>query len=301
MVTKKMPKNAEKYYCECCNFSCSKKSNFNEHLLTAKHKMVTNDNEKSRKIELAHICSCGKKYLHKSGLSRHKKTCTHINNNVVVLKDKETNDSSVILDLIAQNKELMNILVVQNQEHKKERQQFENTIQEIVPKIGNTNITNNFNLQLFLNEDCKDALNFSEFIDTMKISFEDLENQANIGYIKGISKLFIENLQELGTHKRPIHCTDKKRKTLYIKENNSWDKEGSQDSLKKGIQEVTRKTQKKLLEEKENNSEEYKDSDSEFFEKCINIQRNLIPDAPRETTINKVIENISKTSEILEK
>ena len=301
METKTREKIEGDFFCEKCNYRCKYNSDFVKHTMTAKHKMETFRNKKSRKLGNAYNCKCGKIYSTRSGLWKHKQKCGEIN---VIVAQENMNEKPSLMDVITQNKELMNLLVLQNQEHKKERQQFENTIQEMVPKIGDTNITNNnnnFNLQLFLNEDCKDALNFSEFIDTMKISFEDLENQANIGYIKGISKLFIENLQELGTHKRPIHCTDKKRKTLYIKENNSWDKEGSQDSLKKGIQEVTRKTQKKLLEEKENNSEEYKDSDSEFFEKCINIQRNLIPDAPRETTINKVIENISKTSEILEK
>jgi hypothetical protein len=115
----------------------------------------------------------------------------------------------------------------------------------ISAKVGNNNNNNNnnttnnnqFNLQVFLNEDCKDALNFSDFVETIQISFADLENQAENGYIKGISKLFIENLQSLGINKRPIHCTDTKRKTLYIKENGAWDKEGSQDTLKNGIKE----------------------------------------------------------------
>ena len=260
---------------------------------------------KGVKNESLYTCSCSRTYKYKQSYYRHKKKCNIDNNTNVIIEDNA--DNSTILNLISQNKELMNLLVIQNQEHKeetreliKQNQEMQKTIQNIVPKIGNNTTNNNFNLNVFLNEDCKDALNFSEFIDTMKISFEDLENQAENGYIKGISKLFIENLQELGTHKRPIHCTDKKRKTLYIKENNEWDKEGSQDSLKKGIQEVTRKTQEKLLEEKEINSEEYKDSNSKFFEKCIAIQRNLIPNAPRETTINKVMENISNKSGILE-
>jgi len=126
-----------------------------------------------------------------------------------------------------------------------------------------------------------------------------LENQAECGYVKGISKLFIESLQGLGTNKRPIHCTDKKRKTLYIKENDAWDKEGSQDILAKGINEITRRTMQTLMKEKETNSEEYKDADSEFSEKCISIQRNLVPNAPRETTISKVIENITQNSGIM--
>ena len=124
-------------------------------------------------------------------------------------------------------------------------------------------------------------------------------NQAEIGYINGISKLFIDNLQELGTHKRPIHCTDKKRKTLYIKENNEWDKEDSQNTLKKGIRRVSRKTQDCLSQEKEENLEEYEDIESDFSQKYLSIRRSLLPDFPQETTINKVIEKISQNSGIL--
>ena len=125
-------------------------------------------------------------------------------------------------------------------------------------------------------------------------------NQAEIGYINGISKLFIENLQELGTHKRPIHCTDKKRKTLYIKENNEWDKEDSQNTLKKGIRSVSRKTQDCLSQEKEENLEEYEDIESDFSQKYLSIRRSLLPGFPQETTINKVIEKISQNSGIIE-
>ena len=112
--------------------------------------------------------------------------------------------------------------------------------------------------------------------------------------------MFIENLRDLGTHKRPIHCTDKKRKTLYIKENNNWDKEGSQNTLKQGIQEVSRKGFECLSNEKKENTEEYQDIESDFSQKCLLIQRNLIPNAPRETAINKVIEKISCKSGITE-
>ena len=113
-------------------------------------------------------------------------------------------------------------------------------------------------------------LTFLNLLDKIQISFEDLENQAEIGYINGISKLFIENLQELGTHKRPIHCTDKKRKTLYIKENNEWDKEDSQNILKRGIRSVSRKTKIVFLRKKKRNLEEYEDIESDFSQKYIN-------------------------------
>jgi hypothetical protein len=211
-------------------------------------------------------------------------------------------DSIIVVDILSQNKELMNLLIIQNKEHREEASKLQNTIIELVPRIGNTTNNNNqFNLQVFLNEDCKDALNFSDFIKQIQVSLTDLENQAENGYIKGITKIFIENLQGLGMNKRPIHCTDKKRRTLYIKENNEWDKEGSQDILKKGIQEVTRRTFETLIKEQEIHSDEYNDADSEFSTKCISIQRNLTPNHPRESTISKVIDNITKNTDILEK
>ena len=305
MTNKKMPKNAEIFSCKICNFECFKQSNFDKHLNTAKHKRLTNTNKKMPKNATAYSCICGKIYKHNSSLCKHKKSCSITNNSIIISENNvnELNNNSTILNLISQNKDLMNLLVVQNQEHQKETQQLKDTIQEMIPKIGNNNTTNNnntFNLNVFLNEDCKDAINFSEFIDNIQVSFEDLEHQSEIGYVNGISKLFIENLRSLGTYKRPIHCTDKKRKTLYIKENNEWDKEGSQNTLKQGIQEVSRKGFECLSNEKKENLEEYQDIESDFSQKCLLIQRNLIPNAPRETTINKVIENISKNSGIIE-
>jgi hypothetical protein len=302
-------KVANKYNCKYCDYNCYKNCDYNKHILTAKHKKnenrtILNDierkkSQKSQKVAI-YICDCGKEYNVRNSLWYHKKKCSVLNNIVVCL---ETEARPSILDLISQNKELMNLLITKNHQtdeliqHNKE---LHKTIQDIVPKIGNNTTNNNqFNLQVFLNEDCKDALNFSEFLEQIQISFEDLENQAENGYIKGISRLFIESLQELGINKRPIHCSDKKRKTIYIKEDNEWDKEGSLETLKKGINEVTRRTLQTLMKEKVTNAEEYKDGDSEFSMKCINIQRNLFPSAPREATIGKVIENITQNSGIV--
>ena len=285
-----MKKNGDKYECLTCNFKTLYKSNFHNHLLTAKHKMETSGNKKMGKNGTPFTCSCGKEYKTRSGLWKHKIVCNkHVSidcntNNNTDDTTTPTNKDQLILDLLAQNKELISIL------------------NETVPRIGNTtnNNNNHFNLQVFLNEDCKEALNFSDFINKIQVSFEDLENQAEIGYINGISKLFIENLQELGTHKRPIHCTDKKRKTLYIKENGAWDKEDSQNTLKKGIRSVSRKTQDCLSQEKEENLEEYEDIESDFSQKYISIRRSLLPGFPQETTMNKVIEKISQNSGIIE-
>jgi hypothetical protein len=311
MTNKKMGKNGKIYECIICDFKTIYNSNYDKHLTTAKHKRLTNTNKKPIKNGAAFSCICGKTYKHPSSLCKHKKTCPQINNTMVI--QENPNGKPSVMDIISQNKDIMDALVLQNEELMKKNDELtntiikqSNTIQEMVPKIGNnntTNTTNNnnqFNLQVFLNEDCKDAINFSDFIKQIQVSFEDIENQAECGYVKGISKLFIESLKGLGTHKRPIHCTDKKRKTLYIKENNEWDKEGSQDILLKGIQEVTRSTMRTLINEKVVQAEEFADMESDFSKKCLVIQRNLIPTPPRETAFSKVMENITKNSGIME-
>jgi hypothetical protein len=306
MINNKSPKIAKNFVCKSCNYKCSKQSDFNKHLITAKHNKIINDNIMSQKIAFAHSCLCGKTYKFASGLSRHKQKCYTINNNNSINTQENLEEKQPsIMDIITQNKEIMDALVLQNEQLMKKNNELTNTIQEMIPKIGNNNNSNNtihnqFNIQNFLNNDCKDAINFSEFIENMKITFEDLEHQADVGYINGVSKLFIENLQELGTHKRPIHCTDKKRKTIYIKENNEWDKEGSQNTLKKGIREVSRKGFECLMKEKQENQEEYKDIESDFTQKCLSIHRNILPSVPQESTISKVIEKISNNSGINE-
>jgi acetate kinase len=235
---------------------------------------------------------------------------------IVENPDKNKDKESIILSLITQNKELMSLLASQQQhqqqqqqEHKEETKCLVETIQEqsasmqqtikdIIPKIGNNNTTNNnkFNLQVFLNEDCKDAINFSEFLESIQVSIEDLENQAQLGYVGGISRLFLENMKELGVNKRPIHCTDKKRNTLYIKENNEWDKEGSREQLLHGIKVLTGRANHTLCDMKEDNPIEYSDIDSPFSTRCEDIQRNLLPGFPREATFGKVIDSISNGS-----
>jgi hypothetical protein len=332
-----LTKNVKKHICDKCNFKCTRLCDFKAHLLTAKHNLEQTENVKNVKNVKSFTCDCGKTYKVSSGLWKHKKTCSlsrgrcppspqpqaELYSNSITIKENQEEKPS-IMDFITQSKEIMDILVLQNkemvlqnkeqalfikeqgEEMKRLNKEHSDTIRELIPKIGSNNnnnvvtaTTNNqFNIQSFLNEDCKEAINFSEFIDQMKISFTDLENQVETGYVKGITKLFLDNLQGLGMNKRPIHCSDKKRKTLYIKENNEWDKEGSHNILEKGIQEVTRKTMIALIDEKENRAEEYSDMDSEFSMKCINIQRNLTPVAPREASFGKVASNISDKTTI---
>ena len=302
-------KKPNKYTCDKCMFNTSNKRDYNRHLNTAKHKMGSNGVKWCQEQKVFN-CDCGKTYKYRQGYYRHRKLCnanTDIKNTIVKPDIQENlEDKPSMIDIITQNREIMDVLIAQNELLMKKNDELTNTIQEMIPKIGNNNTTtnnnnnNHFNLQVFLNNDCKDAINFSDFIKQIQVSFEDLEHQAEVGYINGVSKLFIENLRDLGTHKRPIHCTDKKRKTIYIKENNEWDKEGSQNTLKKGIREVSRKGFECLMKEKQENQEEYKNIESDFTQKCLSIHRNILPGVPQESTISKVIEKISLNSGINE-
>jgi hypothetical protein len=322
MLSENYQEKTDIYTCNTCNYNCSDKSNYNKHLNTIKHKRLTDANANTTKNTTNNAtqyeCKCGKKYRHCASLSRHKLNCKNIE------PANPNSKESLILELIAQNKELMTLLSSQHQhqqlqQHQQQQQQqqhkeetkclvetiqeqsatMQQTIKDIIPKIGNNNnnTTNNkFNLQVFLNEDCKDAINFSEFIENIQVTVEDLENQAQLGYVGGISKMFIENMKELGVNRRPIHCTDKKRNTLYIKENNEWDKEGSREQLLHGIKVITGRANQTLCDMKEDNPVEYSDMDSAFSAKCEDIHRNLLPVFPREATFGKVIDSISNGS-----
>ncbi len=301
----KIPKNPQKkFICLKCDYKCFNKKDYNKHISTRKHKMITNGNKSPKKVPknpLMYSCSCGRSYKYNSGLSRHKKTCKGSENEIeyckIVKKDEKTNDyKNLIFQVMNENKELRTLLLKQNEEHKEENNKLHNTIHSMIPKIGNTTNNQQYNINIFLNEECKNALNFSDFIKQIDITKEDLENQAQNGYANGISKIFLDHLLNLRLTERPIHCTDVKRNTLYIKENNEWDKKGSREQIRKGIQEITRKGQESLIELKTENNEEYSDMDSDFSNKCINIQRNLVPDEPRDTTIGKIVTNISQNT-----
>ena len=257
--------------------------------------MVTNGNKKTGKNGNAFQCECGKIYRHKSGLSRHKRVCknqekTDISEKSIVEKPNNDDDyKSMIMLLVNENKELRNTMIEQNKKHL-------DTINHIIPKIGDTNINQNLSINVFLNEQCKDALNFSEFVEKIKISTSELENQVQMGYVNGISKILMDNLNNLTVSQLPIHCTDVKRNVVYVKENDEWDKEESHKYIKKGIHEIGRKSLEALTLLKEENAIEYSDIDSQFSNKCLKIQRSVIPETPREVSINKVVSNVLKTT-----
>ena len=228
----KNPQKIPKYFCENCDYQTGNKKDYTKHLSTAKHKKIVNDSKKSPKIpKLQNIgfhCICGKIYKYDSGYYRHKKVCNFVGGSTV---DENLLDNNVLTVPTPDNVDTMMELIKQNQEFKELIVEQNKQIMELAQKPTTTNntINNNqkFNLQVFLNEQCKDAINMSEFLENMKLDMEDLTETGRLGYVGGISRILVNKLQELDIYKRPLHCTDAKRETLYIRENDEWLKENN--------------------------------------------------------------------------
>ena len=221
----KMPKNAEKYICNNCNFICSKKSNYDTHLLTSKHKnrTVLNDLMPKNAEYLFNCKKCNKGYNAKNSLWYHEKKCA-LDIDFEKENDVENdNKDELIQYLINENKEFKNLIL---EIVKKDNNNFNNSNNNSNNTINSNN--KSFNLQFFLNETCKDAMNMSEFIDSMKLQLSDLESVGKLGFVDGISNIIIKNLEALDVVKRPVHCSDSKRETVYIKEDDKWEKDDSE-------------------------------------------------------------------------
>ena len=229
---KNSPEISSIFICKKCDYKCSKKSDYNKHLLTSKHKNRTELNNleqnvaKNRQI---FICKkCNKEYRARNSLWYHEKQC--ITNNT-----KENNDKDLIMILINENKDFKQLLL----EMCKEKDEYKTMMLKVIENgTNNINCNNNshnktFNLQFFLNETCKDAMNIMDFIDSIKLQLTDLERVGEIGYVEGISNIIVKNLKELDITQRPVHCTDKKRETLYVKDENKWEKDETKQKMHK--------------------------------------------------------------------
>jgi hypothetical protein len=260
------------FVCNICDYTTSQKSHYDKHILTRKHKnsyiQLQNShtiNEKNAEIELKKFaCLCGNKYKYRQGLYLHKKTCDY-------KEEKLLSDKEIILHLIKENSEFKELLKEQTRENKQMLLEQSRENKEIIQKnkeetnnllleIINTNtciqnITNNklikptFNLNFFLNETCKNAMNLVDFIEQSKIEFNDFLKLESVGFVNGISNIIVKNLKALDIDKRPVHCTDSKRGTVYIKDNDEWEKENEEKSkLRKLIKKVANKNAKLLPE-----------------------------------------------------
>ncbi len=261
MMTKTSKNKELNLNCIFCDFKTTKKYNYDIHLTTDKHKRMTNDYKggqnqgeiKQNKqmicqnIDNKYRCNCGKEYKHRQGLWKHKKICNY-KEDIEKISDNITSNFSISPELIV---ELIKAQIKNSDDLKQILSEQNDTIKTIVNNgIGNINNsvtqTNShnkaFNLNLFLNETCKNAMNIMDFAESIKLNFNDLENIGELGYIEGISKIIIDNLKLLDITERPVHCSDFKRDVLYVKDNNSWEKENDANAkIKKLINTVANK------------------------------------------------------------
>jgi hypothetical protein len=262
---------SSKFECIKCDFKCSKKGDWGRHILTLKHTILTNPNDNPNIITspTTFSCICSNKYKHLSSLCAHKKKCIKlIIEEKNVFKDLEeefdnedikgcikkgiTNiDPQMLLEVLKQNQEFQMFMMEQHKQMMELAKSFNsiNNNNNTTNNVNSNNNTNTFNLQLFLNDTCKGAMNMSEFVDTIAIQMCDLENFAHMDYADGVSKILLKNLNNLDTNQRPIHCTDLKRETVYIKENNCWTKEtDDKTNLKSAIKKIANKNIRQINE-----------------------------------------------------
>jgi hypothetical protein len=308
----------KKFYCDICDYLACDKYNYTRHMSTQKHKKITVQNEAkeenaaneaSKKIEKNEEkllikknikrfkCDCGKKYKHQPNLTRHKKTNCKlkensesmklIENELIEKKENEISYKEMIMTLINENKEMRKV------------------ISELVPKVGNNitnNITNNsnFNLNIFLNEQCKDALNIDQFIEQIEVSLPNLLLTKDKGLIDGISSIFIENMNKLSLYERPVHCTDLKRETLYVKQD-EWKKDSDNNLVKNAIKKVSQ-IQSKNIKKWSSQNPDYltKPEKQEQFIKLIKHTTDDL-DGKEEKIIKNICKNVYINEKIISK
>ena len=281
--TKKVPKSSDIFYCEKCDFTSSRESQYVRHLLTKKHKNETKVKQKSSKKS---ECFCKEIFNSRTTMWRHKKYCDSIEYNNSITPN-------LILELIKDNKEMKKIILDQNYA-------INNLAQNssITNNSHNVNSMNNtFNLQIYLNESCKDAMNINDFVSNIKIDLNDLENTGKKGYIEGISNIILKNLNNLKQCFRPIHCSDYKREILYIKNNDEWMKETeNKPILTNAIKTIANENIKQIQNWREKNPDciNSESKKNNIYLKIVSNSMNGSTTEESEKNINKIISNVAK-------
>jgi hypothetical protein len=298
MLTKSCKKVAINFCCKNCDYNTSRKSSYEKHVLSTKHNLLTNVNEKlqeSCKIISTFTCTkCSKVYKSRVGLWKHNKLCMD-NQEFLQFQNNPTNPS-LLLEVLKQNQEFKDLIVEQN----KQNQQLTKQVLELSKETKSitNNINNNkFNMNFFLNEQCKDALNITDFVSSLTLKLTELEQVGQLGYVEGISKIFIRGLKELDIYKRPIHCSDIKREVLYVKDQDSWEKENEE---KQRIQRAIQKIAHKNIQQIPIWSEKYpqcKDSTNKKNDEYLQIINESMGGGnalQREEYMQKIIKNVAK-------
>ena len=290
-----------RFYCQRCDYGTSKKSSFDNHTESQKHKnniLTTADSEKYAKLCFCkkYKCEkCEKSFNDRAGLWRHNKKCKTTKNSESETEEIKKNEIT--------DKELIMLVVKQNAELIKDNSEFKNIMMKVIENGTNNHSHNThtnshnkaFNLQFFLNETCKDAMNIMDFVESIKLQLSDLERVGELGYVEGISNIIVKNLKDIDVNKRPVHCTDKKRETMYIKDENKWEKDEENKKLHKVVRKVTCKNQNLIQDYKKEHPDynKYHSKISDQYNKII-IEAMGGPGDNDFEKEEKIIKNISK-------
>lgn len=282
-------KVSKEYKCEACDYSTCKKSDYNKHLTTRKHKIRINTTGNSL-VSKDYTCDCGKTYKHQSSLWNHKQKCVviNINDNEEVKQPEEVSKN----DKLAEKDKIIESLLKDHKEMKDLMTETIKTIKNQSP--ATTNIVNNFNLNVYLNETCKDALNLTDFVNSIQLQLKHLEDMGKLGYVEGMSNLIITELNNLEKTRRPIHCSDAKRDVLYIKDNNIWEKDNSK--VEEAVRTLEKKNFKQMPEWLEQNPQAALAHSEKSTEWHNIIQGSFSQDQDKK--IKKVIKNIAKATPV---
>ena len=290
METKSCEKVAPGFSCITCDYYTIRKSSYDKHITTRKHTELTKGNTKVAKScahdnEAIFSCEfCDKHFKSRGGLWKHKKKCCN--------KTNDTNNKDLIMLLIKENSEFKNMII----------KVLDNGTHNTTNNTNNTNNSNNtFNLNVYLNETCKNAMNITDFISQLHIGIKDLEETGRVGFSEGISKIFINGLKQIDITDRPIHCSDTKRDTLYIKDDNEWIKDDEQKTtLTKAIKHIAHKNIKQISEWQKLYPE-FNDPESKQNDKYLKIIFESMSGSSQQETnknYNKIIKNIAKETVI---
>ena len=316
MTNKKFQKSSVNFNCELCDYNTCRESQYSRHLLTSKHtkRINTNQNVPKRSIT-EYICDCGKQYLHASSLWNHKQKCTiNTPNDTDVMDNIRLDDNTsmipqidapTIIELLKQNNEFKCLLVEQQQQlMDQSKQMMELAKNSGHSTINNTNCNNNnkFNLNVFLNETCKDAITMDDFIKSFEVTREDFIRTGNVGFIEGISTVMLSRFRNMETHTRPLHCTDLKRETVYIKNADKWEKEdANKTQLRRAVKVVAHRNMNELWRWYNDNKPEVEQIGTDECENYFKYYKAALGGCGKEEDLKfeeKIIKNVLKEVQV---
>lgn len=291
MDYKKSSESSKKFECKICDYSTCRNSQYVRHCLSVKHIRMTKDDKSdvlsSKKVPYIYSCDCGNVYKYRQGLSKHRKICK--NEVIVSPVSNGVLSNEFILEFMKQEKEFKITLIETLKNGMGNKNSHNNN--------SHNNTKNKFNINLFLNEKCKDAMNIMDFVNTMQLELSDLEKVGEEGYVKGISDIIVNKLKDLDVYKRPIHCSDVKRETMYVKDKDAWAKDEAKEKITKMVKHISHKNQKQIGEWQQENPD-YKDSEStkcdEYLKIVVESMNGLTNDVESNGYTNKIIKNIAK-------